>query len=217
MDAKDRSNKLLVVISGPTGIGKTEVAIRLAQHFQTEIVYADSRQVYKELNIGVGKPDQEQLASVPHHLISHASIHNPYSAGHYTTDALTIIYTLFAKHDIVILTGGTGLYIQSVISGFDPMPDVPEEVTRHWTDVWAAGGTQPLIDALTEMDPDYLAQVDQSNHSRLIRAVSVSAHSGKPFSSFHMSREATRPFRTLCIALDLPRKDLYDRIDRRVL
>ncbi len=217
MNAKDIANKLLVVVGGPTGVGKTAVSIPLAQHYKTEIVNADSRQVYKELNIGVAKPSAEQLTSIPHHLISHVSIHDHYSAGHYTTDALNIIYTLFARHDVVILSGGTGLYIKSIIEGFDAMPDIPVEVTTHWTKVWELEGTFPLIRILEEVDPDYLAIVDQSNYSRLIRAVSVCKFTGKPFSSFRLGSQPERLFSIVPIVLDLPRKDLYQRINDRVL
>jgi tRNA dimethylallyltransferase len=216
VEVKDMPNKLLVVVAGPTASGKTNVAIQLAQHFGTEIVNADSRQIYKELNIGVGKPDADQLSAVPHHLISHATIFEPYSAGHYTTDALTVLYTIFSRHDIAILSGGTGLYIKSVIEGFDPMPEVPANVTEHWTKIWEQQGTGPLIEALREKDPDYLASVDQANHARLIRAVAVSDHSGKPFSSFRLGVQASRPFNVTGICLDLPRNNLYERIDRRV-
>ena len=211
------SNKLLVVIAGPTASGKTNVAISLAHHYNTEIVTADSRQVYKELNIGVGKPTAGQLAAIPHHLVSHVSIHDQYSAGHYTTDALMIIYTLFAKHDVVILSGGTGLYIKSIIEGFDTMPEVPQEVTTKWTKVWEEQGTEPLITALKELDPDYLAVVDVDNYSRLIRAVAVSDHSGQPFSSFRKGEKADRFFKVIPIVLDLPRKELYENINQRVI
>lgn len=211
------SNKLLVVIAGPTASGKTNIAISLAQHYQTEIVTADSRQVYRELNIGVGKPSADQLAAVPHHLVSHVSIHDHYSAGHFTTDALMIIYTLFAKHDIVILSGGTGLYIKSIVDGFDTMPDVPTEVTAKWTKVWEEEGTEPLITILKELDPDYLAVVDVDNYSRLIRAVAVSEHSGRPFSSFRKGEKADRFFKVVPIVIDLPRNELYERINQRVL
>lgn len=211
------SNKLLVVIAGPTAAGKTEVAYNLAQHYHTEIVSADSRQVYLELNIGVGKPSSNQLSTVHHHLLSHTSILDHYSAGHYTTDALNITDTLFASHDIVILTGGTGLYMKSIIEGFDAMPDIPQRVTLKWTKIWEQNGTSALIEALKEMDPNYLAVVDQDNHSRLIRAVSVCDHTGRPFSSFRLGEKPDRIFKVVPIVLDLPRKELYAKIDQRVL
>lgn len=210
-------NKLLVVIGGPTGSGKTSVAIDLAMHYGTEIINADSRQVYEELTVGVGKPTTAQLKQVPHHLISYVSINNPYSAGHFTTDALHILYTLFARHDIVIMAGGSGLYIKSVMDGFDSMPEVPPEITDHWTKIWETGGLEPLIDALSEMDPDYLNIVDQDNHSRLIRAAAVSAYTGRPFSSFRKGEKAKRFFHTIPIALEVLRHQLYEIIDKRVV
>lgn len=214
---KDISNKILVVIAGPTASGKTEIALEVASHYNTEIISADSRQIYKELNIGVNKPAPEQLASIPHHLISHATIHEPYSAGHYTTDALHILYTLFARHDCVVLSGGTGLYIRSVMDGFDAMPDVPQDITDKWTKRWEQEGLTPLIDALKVLDPDYLTIVDQDNYSRLIRAVAVSDSAGRPFSSFRKGEKQDRFFKVIPIALDVPRKDLYEHIDARVI
>jgi len=214
---KDISNKLLVAIGGPTGIGKTPLAIRLAQHYKTEIVSADSRQVYKELNIGVGKPSPTQLAAVPHHLIGHTSIFQHYSAGHFTREALEILASLFEQHDIVFLTGGTGLYVKAIIEGFDQMPEVPDEVTFYWTKVWQEKGIDALKNALEKYDPEYLQTVDQSNHSRMIRAIAFSAHTGRPFSSFHTGQSVARPFNVLPIVLDLARKELYSRIDQRVL
>src|SRR6187399_2092120 len=136
VSVKDMSNKLLVVIGGPTGIGKTPLTIKLAQHYHTEIINADSRQVYEELNIGVSKPTQEELAQVPHYLIGHRSIHQPYSAGQFANDALDILHKLFIAHDIVFLSGGTGLYIKAVTEGFDSIPSIPEVITDHWTNVW---------------------------------------------------------------------------------
>ncbi len=217
MGDKDIANKVLVVLAGPTASGKTEVAIQLARHYHTEVVSADSRQVYREMNIGVNKPSEAQLASIPHHLISHTSIFDPYSAGHYITDALHVIYSLFARHDTVILSGGTGLYIKSIIDGFDAMPEVPQHVTEKWTAIWEQKGLQPLIESLQVLDPDYLTMVDQDNHSRLLRAVAVSDYSGRPFSSFRKGEKADRFFSVVPIVLDMPRKELYERIDQRVL
>ena len=211
------SNKLLVVIGGPTGVGKTSMAILLAQHFHTEIINADSRQVYKELNIGVGKPTAEQLEVVPHHLIGHASIFQHYSAGHFAKDALAALDSLFERHDIVFMTGGTGLYIKAIMDGFDQMPDVPEEITDHWTKVWKENGIEELRVALEKYDPDYLKTVDHSNPMRMIRAITVSIHTEKPFSAFRSGVSVTRPFHFLPIVLELPRTELYSNIDQRVL
>lgn len=217
MGDKDISNKLLVVIAGPTASGKTDVAIRLALHYQTEIVNADSRQVYQELNIGVSKPSASQLELVPHHLIGHASIFQHYSAGHYTHDALTALHSIFSRNDLAILSGGTGLYIKSVLEGFDAIPEVPEPIMHHWTKVWKEQGTDPLIKALEELDPGYLAVVDRNNSARLIRAVAVSAHTGQPYSSFRKGEKANRDFSVVPIVLEVPRNGLYKRIDQRVV
>ena len=210
------SNKLLVVIGGPTGVGKTDLAIRLALHYHTEVVSADSRQVYAELNIGVGRPTHEQLATLRHHLIGHTSIFTPYTAGHYTRDALAVLDSLFASHDIVILTGGTGLYVKAIMEGFDDMPDVPEDINTRWTTYWNDNGTEALARRLLELDPAYYAIVDQSNPMRMIRALAVCEHTGIPFSSFRKGEKSIRPFQILPIVIDLPRAVLYERINHRV-
>ncbi len=217
MSDKDIPNKLLVIIGGPTAAGKTSLAVQLALHFKTEIISADSRQVYKELNIGVGKPSSEQLHIVPHHLIGHATIFSHYSAGHYTKDALEVIDILFQKHDIVFLTGGTGLYIKAITEGFDQMPEVPEEVNEYWTQIWKEKGINELLIILKEKDPEYFETIDRSNPMRLIRAVSFIMHTGLPFSSFHTRQSSQRPFKIVQIALELPRDELYARINQRVL
>ncbi len=217
MSDKDIPNKLLVIIGGPTAVGKTSLAISLAQHFGAEIVSADSRQVYKELNIGVGKPSHEQLDSIPHHLVGHTTISSHYSAGSYTRDALDIIDTLFQKHDIVFLTGGTGLYIKAITDGFDQMPEVPADVNEYWTQIWKEKGINELLIILEQKDPEYFKTIDRANPMRLIRAVSFIMHTGLPFSSFHTGQSSQRTFKILPIALELPRDELYARINQRVL
>ena len=211
------SNKLLVVIGGPTGIGKTDVAIRLAQHFHTEIISADSRQVYKELNIGVGRPNPDQLATVPHHMIGHVSIFEDYSVARFTDDVLSLLNQLFQKHNIVILTGGTGLYVKAIIEGFDDIPEVEKEITDKWTSFWNENGTEALAEVLKKIDPSYFEKVDPANPRRMIRALGVSDSTGQPFSTFLKGEKQVRPFKSLPIVLDLPRKELYARIDQRVL
>ncbi|MGB3080454.1 MAG: tRNA (adenosine(37)-N6)-dimethylallyltransferase MiaA [Saprospiraceae bacterium] len=217
MSDKDIPNKLLVIIGGPTAVGKTSLTISLALHFGSEIVSADSRQVYKELNIGVGKPSREQLDSIPHHLIGHTTISNHYSAGLYTKDALAVLDTLFQKHNIVFLTGGTGLYIKAITEGFDQMPEVPENVNEYWTQIWKEKGINELLIILEEKDPEYFKTIDRANPMRLIRAVSFIMHTGLPLSSFHTGQSSQRTFKVLQIALELPRDELYTRINQRVL
>ncbi len=211
------SNKLLVVIAGSTGVGKTEVAIKLAQKYQTEILSADSRQVYKELNIGVGRPSQTHLESIKHHFIGHISIHQPYTAAMFATEAMAVLDGLFQSNDIVIMAGGTGLYIKALVSGFDDIPEVPKAIFNKWQTQWEAEGTGSLLSSLRKLDPVYYKTVDQSNHTRLIRALSVIESSGVPFSSFLRGRKAILPFDVLPIALTLPREELYARIDQRVV
>ncbi len=210
-------NKLLVVIGGPTGVGKTEVAIRLAMHYKTAVLSADSRQVYKELSIGVGKPSPVQMEMAPHYLIGHTSIFDHYSAGNYTKDALAILDRLFQSHEVIIMTGGTGLYIKAIMEGFDEIPDVPDGINDHWTQIWKEQGTEALVEALKKADPDYLTTVDAANPMRLIRALAVSDATGKPYSSFRKGEKAVRSFNILPIILDLPREVLYHRIDQRVI
>jgi tRNA dimethylallyltransferase len=211
------SNKLLVVIGGPTGVGKTDMAIRLALHYHTEIICADSRQVYQELNIGVGRPSAEQMSMVPHHLIGQVSIFEDYSVATYTDQALHLLDQLFQKHNIVILTGGTGLYVRAIIEGLDDIPEIEEVYSERWTSTWKENGIQALVDALSKLDPVYLEKVDRANPRRLIRALSVCDATGQPFSSFLKGEKMVRPFNSLPIILDLPRTELYDRINQRVL
>ena len=210
-------SKKLVVIGGPTGVGKTAVAISLAQHFATEIINADSRQVYAELNIGVGRPSPEQLKSIPHHLIGNTSIHHPYSAGQFAKDAIKIINELFGKHDHLILSGGTGLYLRALMEGMDDFPDIPQTFIDHWTREWSEKGIEHLQSTLEKLDPVYSAQVDKHNPMRLIRALSVIDFTGKPFSHFLSGKKANRDFVIIPILLELPRSELYAHINQRVL
>jgi tRNA dimethylallyltransferase len=210
-------NKLLVVIGGPTGVGKTDITIRLAMHYKTSVISADSRQVYNELSIGVGKPSPAQLEKVPHYLIGHTTIFQHYSAGDFTRDALVVLDRLFQMHDIVFMTGGTGLYIKAIMEGFDEISEVPDKYNDHWTKIWKEQGIEALSEALKKADPDYHASVDAANPMRLIRALAVSEGTGKPYSSFRKGEKIIRPFSILPIVLDLPRESLYKRIDQRVL
>lgn len=211
------SNKLLVVIGGPTGVGKTNLAIQLALHYHSEIICADSRQIYSELNIGVGRPDEGQLNSIPHHLLGHTSIFEPYTAADFEKEALTLLDKLFEQHDVIFLTGGTGLYVKAVTEGLDAIPDVPQEINARWTQYWKENGTPALVEQLATKDPEYLEIVDKQNHMRLIRALAVCDHTGQPFSSFRTGESKKRDFKILQVVLDLPREELYNKINARVL
>jgi len=210
-------DKFLIVVGGPTGVGKTKVSIDLALHYHTEIINADSRQVYAEMNIGVGKPTREQLNTVAHHLIGHVSVHQPYSAGHFSKDAFAILEQLFLKNNIVILSGGTGLYLRAIMQGLDEFPDVPDEIVNRWTSHLKSKGIEHLVDTLQKLDPEYFKEVDKQNPMRLIRALSVTEATGKPYSSFRKNESINRDFNIIPIALTLPRDELYIRINQRVL
>lgn len=210
-------NKKLIVIGGATASGKTEAAIAVARHLNTEIVGADARQIYTEMAVGVGRPAADQLAAVPHHLIGHVSIHQPYSAGQYLRDALNVLDKIFARHDVAVLVGGTGLYIQAILEGMDDIPAAPEELVKTWRRIAEEEGITRLQAETERLDPAYFAVVDRHNPARLLRAITVSLHTGKPYSSFRTGQKQVRDFEPIRLLADLPRKSLYDRIDQRVL
>jgi len=209
--------KKLIVIGGPTASGKTEAAIAVARHFDTSIIGADARQVYRELKIGVGRPDEAQLAAVPHHLIGHVPIHDPYSAGHFVRDALSLLPGLFESRDLVVLAGGTGMYIRALLEGMDEMPSVPASLVAEWEAIRAAKGLAFLQETLETLDPEYYAAVDQNNPARLLRAITVSLHAGRPYSSFRTGKPVGRDFEPMLLLADRPREILYARINARVM
>ncbi|GAB3917232.1 tRNA (adenosine(37)-N6)-dimethylallyltransferase MiaA [Larkinella terrae] len=209
-------NKLLLVIAGPTAVGKTSLCVRLAQILQTEVVSADSRQLYRELNIGTAKPTPEEMQGVRHHFIDSHSILEPVSAGQYEREALVVINELFQKKEVVILSGGTGLYIDAVCFGLDDVPQAEPELRAELMERLENEGLAPLQQQLRELDPVYAETADLQNSQRVVRALEVVLSSGKPYSSFRKKESAPRPFQTVFIALDRPRDELYDRIDRRM-
>ena len=210
------SDKLLVVIAGPTAIGKTKTAIQVAQQLDTEILSCDSRQLYKELNIGVAKPDKEELAAVSHHFIDHVSIEESYNAGRYEREAIQLIDDLFEQYDHLVLTGGTGLYIKGVLEGLDEFPAVKPHDVDHYTEVLQTQGLTALQHELKKKDPNYFQEVDLNNSRRLVRALSVIKSSGQTFSSFRNSQPKPRNFKSVNIQLTMDREKLYDRINTRV-
>jgi tRNA dimethylallyltransferase len=209
-------NKRLVVVVGPTAVGKTAVAIRLAQALGTEIVSADSRQFFREMSIGTAKPTEAELAAVPHHLVGSHSIHEPYNAGQFAREASAILASLFAQHDQVVLVGGSGLYVSALCDGLDQMPTIPPEVRQALNQRLATEGLASLQAELASMDPTYYAQVDRANPARVVRALEVIAATGQPYSSFRQKAPTDRPYQVLKLGLDLPRAELYARTDARV-
>lgn len=210
------SGKTLAVILGATAMGKTDLTLQLAGRFGTEIVSADSRQVYREMPVGTAAPTPEQLRAVPHHLIGTRSITEPYSCGQYETDALRILDQLFETRDLVFLTGGSGLYIDAVCQGMDAMPEVDPELRTHLIRQLEQEGLSVLQEQLKELDPEYFGQVDQNNPQRVVRALEVCLQTGRPFSESRTGTVRPRPFDILKIGIRYPREILYRRIDRRV-
>lgn len=208
--------KTLIVVVGPTAIGKTSISIALAKKFGSEIVSADSRQVFRELSVGTAVPEPEQLAAVKHHLVQHKSIHDNYNAAAYEHDALHIIETLFKKNDLVFLTGGSGMYIESVCSGIDDMPDITPEIRQKVVAFLHDEGIEALQAILKKDDPEYFQEIDIQNPARLVRGVEMLWQTGKPFSLFRRKSPRKRPFRIIRIALDMDRQVLHQRINERV-
>ena len=216
MTSNVAGHKTLAVVLGATATGKTGVGIRLAQAFGSEIVSSDSRQIYREMSIGTAKPTAEELAAVPHHFIDTRSVSEDYSAGRYEEDALRLLGELFAKHDLLFLVGGSGLYIDAVCDGMDPLPAVDEGLRRRLTERFRGDGLAPLLVELEKYDPAYYRQVDRENPHRVIRALEVCLQTGRPYSSLRRGEGKQRPFDILKIGIRMPRETLYRRIDDRV-
>ena len=201
---------------GPTAVGKTAECIRLAGMLDTEIVSADSRQFYKEMNIGVARPSVSELATIPHHLIAHISVSQDYNAAMYERDASEVIGRLFQEKDDVVLTGGSGLYVNAVCNGMDDIPDKDESIRQELNDLFDKQGLEPLQRELQEKDPEYWEIVDKRNHIRLIRALEVCRQTGRTFSSFRSQKKTKRNFDIIKIGIRRSRENLLERIYRRV-
>jgi tRNA dimethylallyltransferase len=208
--------KKLIVIGGATATGKTALAIKLAQHFGTEIISADSRQFYRGMSIGTAKPNAEELAAAKHHFIDSLDVTQSYSVGEFEQDCLRLLDTLFLTHDYVILVGGSGLFIRAVCEGLDSFPEVPEAVIQQVEDGEKNGGLPWLQQQVQQLDPEYFKQVDRNNPARLRRALEVCLAAAQPYSSFRSGQKQTRPFQPVYLLLDVPRPTLYARIDARV-
>jgi tRNA dimethylallyltransferase len=210
------SAKTLVVIVGPTAVGKTDFAVRLGEYFKTEIISADSRQFYQELEIGTAKPTAMELGRVKHHFINSKSITEEYDAGTYGREARFLIDRLFEKYDVVIMCGGSGLYIKAALEGFDDLPEVPAEIRAGIATEYESRGLNWLQQEVAEHDPDYFDVVDQRNPQRLMRSLEVIRATGRSFSSFHKKKKVVLPFSVIKIGLTLERGQLYERIDKRM-
>lgn len=216
MSFVDKHKKTLVVVVGPTAVGKTATAILLAQHFNTEILSADSRQFYREMSIGTAKPDAEELAAAPHHFINSHSIAQEYSAGDFERDALKLLDELFLTKDTVIMVGGSGLFVRAVCEGLDDLPKAPEGVRDALNKAFEENGLGPMKARLKELDPAYYAVADIDNPQRVIRALEVYEATGNPMSFYQKKEQASRPFQVVTVGLNMDRPKLYERINLRV-
>ena len=208
--------KNLISVVGPTGIGKTRLAIDLATHFNTEIISCDSRQFFREMKIGTASPSAEELAEAPHHFIGNLSVQEYYSIGQYEEDALRKLNELFVSHNTVILVGGSMMYEKAVIEGLNDLPEANEDNQKKLQEIFDKEGIEKLQEILKELDPEYFEIVDFHNHRRLLRAIDVIWQTDKKYSELIAVSQDSRDFNVIRIGIEAPREDLYDRINRRV-
>jgi tRNA dimethylallyltransferase len=206
----------LIVLLGPTGVGKSELSVEIASHFNTEIISADSRQFYREMTIGTAVPDENLLRKVTHHFIKFLSVHDYFSSSLFERDVLELLPLLFRRNRIVVMTGGSGMYIDAVCNGIDDIPDIDPAVREKYNEKHISEGIESLRRELKMVDPEYYARVDLKNHKRIIRALEISESTGRKYSEFLTKRSAVRDFFIIKIGLERKREDLYGRINSRV-
>ncbi|MDR2885688.1 MAG: tRNA (adenosine(37)-N6)-dimethylallyltransferase MiaA [Rikenellaceae bacterium] len=210
------TTKTLVVVCGPTGSGKTDLGVALAQQLDTVVLSADSRQLYRGMAIGTAQPDAAQLAAVPHYMVANHEVTEHFTAGDYEREALEVLEQLFAEHDVVVAVGGSGLYIDALCHGLDALPDPDPTLRAELETKWRSGAADELLARLQQLDPAYYAQVDRANPNRVIRALEVCLTSGVPYSTLRSGERKQRDFKVLKIGVTWPREELYDRINCRV-
>ena len=209
-------DKYLIIIAGPTASGKTATAIKVAKALGTEIISADSRQFYKELPIGTAAPTKEEQSEVQHYMIHNLKVEDKYDVADYENDVLSLLKKLFINHDSVVLTGGSGLFIDAVCKGLDSIPDISEETRNKVTKLYEDGGLAALQNETQRLDPEYYNIVDKNNPRRLQRAVEVCYQTGLPYSSFRNNTAKVRDFKIIKVALLWERNELISRINQRV-
>lgn len=207
---------LLVVIGGPTASGKTGVAAHVAQHFGTEVISGDSRQFYHAMRIGTARPTEAELLGVKHHFLGHLELEETWSAGEFARQAEPILQDLLQKHGIAVLVGGSGLYLNALTHGLDPMPLVDHAIRSRLQQRFQKEGLEPLVAELERLDPTTAKIIDRHNPQRMIRALEVCKASGRPFSAQRSGQHLRQDLRLIRIAMDLPREELYERINTRV-
>ncbi|MDR5589791.1 tRNA (adenosine(37)-N6)-dimethylallyltransferase MiaA [Christiangramia sp. SM2212] len=206
----------LINILGPTAIGKTALSIKIARHFQTEIISADSRQFFKEMRIGTAVPENEELEAAPHHFIQHISIEDTYSVGDFEREALAKLEKLFLQHKAVVMAGGSGLYVKAINEGLNEFPEVDPAIRQNLNEHLEKDGIDWLQKKLFVLDPEYYKTADVQNPHRLIRALEICIETGKPFSTYLNQDKPERNFKSIQVGLTADREIIYDRINRRV-
>ncbi len=206
----------LIIVTGPTGSGKTDLSIKLARHLGCEIISADSRQLFRDIPIGTAAPTPEQLNAVKHHFVGTLSLNEYYSAARYEEDVLKLLDKLWQKNNKVIMCGGSMMYIDAVTKGIDELPTVSNQVRDHVMKLYQDEGIEGIRQILRNLDPEYLTSADPSNHRRLIHAIEICLESGVSYSSLRTGTVKERPFNIITMMIDYPREELFDRINRRV-
>ncbi len=208
--------KTLLVLLGPTGVGKTEISLQMAEHFKCPIISSDSRQFFRELKIGTAAPNNTQLSRVKHYFIGSHSIFNEYNAGQYELDVILLLEELFQNHDVVMLVGGSMMYIDAVCNGIDDIPTINPEIREYWLKQYADNGLEYLQNKLLTADPIHYEQVDKKNAKRILHALEICSMTGKPYSDLRKGERKKRNFEILKIGLNRNRQELYERINARV-
>ena len=208
--------KTLIVIVGPTGVGKPAPAIKVAQHFGCDIINADSRQVFKGIPIGTAAPTPEEQALVHHHFVQFKELDDYYSAAQFEADVMALLPSLFDKGDYVVMCGGSMMYVDAVCNGIDQIPDISNEVRSAVKQQWQEHGLKPLLEELQRLDPAYYLQVDKLNPKRVVHAIEVCRQAGVPYSTLRTGQVKSRPFNIIKIGLNIERPQLFDRINHRV-
>lgn len=208
--------KTLIIILGPTGVGKTELSLQVAEQFGSCIINADSRQLYRDIPIGTAAPTPAQQARVKHYFVGNLSLEDYYSAAQYENEALFLLDQLFEHQDVVVMSGGSMMYLDAIRHGIDDIPTVTNEIRQKVRSLYENSGLEPLVDQLALLDPEYYGLVDKKNTARVLHALEICYQTGKPFSSFRTGNKKQRPFRIVTIGLNRPRPELFERINRRV-
>lgn len=210
------STNTLVVITGPTGVGKSDTAVWLARELNAEIISADSRQLYRDIPIGTAAPTAEQMAEVKHHFVGTLSLEEYYSAAQFEDDVMQLLPQLFARSPYVVMCGGSMMYVDAVCKGIDNIPTISDEIRHEVVERFERDGAEAMREELRRLDPVYYNQVDLKNHKRVIHAVEICLQAGRPYSELRTNSVKQRPFRIVKIGLNLPREQLFDRINHRV-